>query len=346
MFVSPIKPISVAFSHTNKMLFKPFRFSKWFALGLLVWLSSFIGSDTVWNSFSYPNTSGFSNGYNFSEDDFSLIIEDFAAGHFSEIAPIIDFLTTYKTPVIIASIFILLLILPLSLLFTWLGSRGKFAFMYNVGKNRDEIEKPWKIYAKEANSYMWFSYIYGLLFLVAFCIALYFILLKVFLPMVHTLSMDSFSWDTLMPFISITLGSALFLNVLIFINFLIVDFVLPIMFLRKVKFWKGVQIFVKEGLPHRFWSIILYGILKFFLCLAAGIGIFMFCFLTCCIGFILMLLPVIGAVLLLPVSVFFQAYNFAFIEQFGDGWKLFTDEEENISSGGLLNSAMEIHEDQ
>lgn len=341
MFVSPIKPLSVAFSQVGKMLFKPFQFSKWFTLGFLVWLSTFIGADVVWQDSFLSILGGFSDSIDDSD------IETFFANHpLSDLQEIATFMMVHKTSITIVGVFFLSIILLFSFLFTWIGSRGKFAFMYNVGKNRFEIEKPWKIYEKEANSYMWFYYLFNLLFYMIFFMAVFIFFYCIIALETQEVLWNPGPWGFLLYTLLFLLALFLFSAIYSFMRFIILDFVLPIMFLRKVKFWKGVKIFLKEGLPQRFWSIILYGIIKTCLSLAAGFGIGLFCVLTCCIGFIFAIIPVLGAGLFLPVSVFFQSYNFAFIQEFGEGWNIFTDDEkEDISSGGLLNSAMKLHED-
>ena len=47
--------------------------------------------------------------------------------------------------------------------------------------------------------------------------------------------------------------------------------------------------------------------------------------LTCCIGFIFLIIPYIGSVIMLPVSVTFRSLSLEFLEQFGPDYKIFPD---------------------
>lgn len=44
---------------------------------------------------------------------------------------------------------------------------------------------------------------------------------------------------------------------------------------------------------------------------------------TCCIGFLFLIIPYIGSVIMLPVSVTFRAFSVEFLEQFGGEYKIF-----------------------
>ena len=56
----------------------------------------------------------------------------------------------------------------------------------------------------------------------------------------------------------------------------------------------------------------------FILGIAVGICIILFAIMTCCIGLLLLIIPYIGAVVLLPVSYTFRALSIEFLAQFGD----------------------------
>jgi hypothetical protein len=46
-------------------------------------------------------------------------------------------------------------------------------------------------------------------------------------------------------------------------------------------------------------------------------------FATCCVGFLLLALPYINAVVLLPVLYTMRAFNVEFLEQFGNEYHIF-----------------------
>jgi uncharacterized RDD family membrane protein YckC len=76
---------------------------------------------------------------------------------------------------------------------------------------------------------------------------------------------------------------------------------------------------------------ILYGLFIFVLWILVVIGIVMFGLFTCCIGFLLLIIPYIGSVVLLPVYYTFRAYSLEFLEQFGDDFTFFPQvKEKNV----------------
>ena len=55
-----------------------------------------------------------------------------------------------------------------------------------------------------------------------------------------------------------------------------------------------------------------------------GVGtiVFIIGMMTCCIGFIVLAIPYIGAVILLPIAVFFRLLGLEFLRQFGSQYDL------------------------
>ena len=83
-------------------------------------------------------------------------------------------------------------------------------------------------------------------------------------------------------------------------------------------------------------QFLLYGIFILFLWLVAAAVIVVFGLVTCCIGFLILIIPYIGTVLLLPVYYTFRALSVEFLEQFGDDYKLFPEEEVSGEEGVVL----------
>ncbi|WP_319501993.1 hypothetical protein [uncultured Draconibacterium sp.] len=94
------------------------------------------------------------------------------------------------------------------------------------------------------------------------------------------------------------------------------------MYKHRVGVLKGwgqfLMVFGKRALPF-----ILYGLFIFVLGIAIGIAIILFALMTCCIGLLLIVIPYIGAVILLPVSYTFRAFSIEFLAQFGDEYNVF-----------------------
>jgi hypothetical protein len=116
--------------------------------------------------------------------------------------------------------------------------------------------------------------------------------------------------------------------VLSYISLYLNDFVVPIMYKYQIttsQAWFKFLPVLSRHLGH----FILYGLFIFILWIVVVIGIIFFGLFTCCIGFLLLIIPYIGSVVLLPVTYTFRAFSVEFLEQFGDDFKFFPDVEES-----------------
>ena len=120
-----------------------------------------------------------------------------------------------------------------------------------------------------------------------------------------------------LTFILITGYISLFLN----------DFVVPIMYkynLTAIKAWsRFLPLFTRH-----FLYFVLYGIIIFLLIILVVICVILFGLLTCCLGFLLLIIPYIGSVVTLPISYTYRAFSLEFLEQFGPEYTFFPKAEE------------------
>lgn len=70
--------------------------------------------------------------------------------------------------------------------------------------------------------------------------------------------------------------------------------------------------------------------------IAIGVGLIVLAAIlcTCCIGLILLILPVVGSVLLLPISVFWRNYSLLYLAQFGPEFDLLREEPPALPQAG------------
>jgi UPF0716 family protein affecting phage T7 exclusion len=80
------------------------------------------------------------------------------------------------------------------------------------------------------------------------------------------------------------------------------------------------------------WAFVRYFLVMILLGIAVGILILLAGVLTCCIGFLVMALPYIGAVVLLPVLIWQRLYGVEFLAQFGDEFNLYVESQEEDES--------------
>lgn len=94
------------------------------------------------------------------------------------------------------------------------------------------------------------------------------------------------------------------------------DFIVPIMYKFGVSAVQAWGVFMGLLGPN-FWRLVLYGLFYWVLGIGAGICVMVVVLLTCCIAGCLMAVPYLGAVVLLPVTVFFRSYSIEYLGQFG-----------------------------
>ncbi|HSM46567.1 MAG TPA: hypothetical protein VK872_02020, partial [Draconibacterium sp.] len=72
-------------------------------------------------------------------------------------------------------------------------------------------------------------------------------------------------------------------------------------------------------------SFFIYGLFIFVLKIAVAIAVIFIAVLTCCIGLLLIMIPFVGAIVLLPVSYTFRAFSIEYFAMFGDDFNLLAE---------------------
>jgi hypothetical protein len=305
---SVVRPVSPAIERMKRMLLQPFDFSKWLAIGFCSWLAGLGGS------------SGGNFNFNRTHQQFPRDI-----GH--ELIRLKLYLLDHLAWVIPASVVALLLILGLVVLLLWLGSRGAFMFLHCVVRDRGEVAAPWSEYRREGNSLLLFRLILagcGLI-LILFALALFFFL-----------GLGGFGWviaaghvPKFSPLVTgLVIGVGIFF--LVWLPLLITvlftnEFVVPIMFLRRctcTEAWGEFLNLLGEH-PGSFVRYLLFQIVISIVVVMIALAAIL---CTCCICLILLILPVVGSVVVLPISVFWRNYSLLYLAQFGPEYDLLRQE--------------------
>ena len=111
-----------------------------------------------------------------------------------------------------------------------------------------------------------------------------------------------------------------------YIRLFLFDFVVHIMYKENISVTKAWGKFLTLLSKH-FGYFLVYGLFIFVLMVILVFMIITAGLLTCCIGFIFIIIPYISSVVLLPVSVTFRSLSLEFLEQFGSDYKIFPDME-------------------
>ena len=290
MNISPVAPITPAWNHMVRILFRPFAFKKWLALGFCAFLAT-CGEQG-------------SNSSNFTDSG--------SQNDFEELYQLID---TNMELVIGIAIGVVVLCIIIGLLVTWLSSRGKFMLIDGVVKNRGAIKEPWTEYKTEGNSLFLLSIVVGIIAIAGIAVTLGVPLLIAW-PDIEAESFGSAGAT------SLVVAGLLFIPYLIAciaFSFFIRVFVVPTMYLRRVRAVQGMRIAYADLCKGHLGSAILLFLMMMLLGIgAAAVGIVVTC-ATCCIA----ALPYISSVVFLPITVFFVCYALCYIQQFGDQWRFF-----------------------
>lgn len=292
-------PISRGWKRMTIALFKPFDIGKWFVVGFTAFLAELLDGNGGGNGFSNIGKKG-----NFHE---------FVDFPYRAKAWILDHPDLF-TLIIIGVVFLFALIIVL----TWLSSRGKFMFLDNVVHNRAKVTKPWYDYRIQGNSLFVWRFVFGLicfaaiiLFVAVFFISAYNHYEGDFKPAANVASIVGFAFLFVFTII-----------VIAYISLFLDHFVVPIMYkhnLTAVQAWnKFLSLFSKHWI-----YFLLYGLLILFLYIFVVIFVIFAGLFTCCIGFLLLIIPYINAVVLLPISYWFRAFSVEFLEQFGPDFEVF-----------------------
>ena len=306
--------VSPAWQGMKSLLFRPFDLGFWFVLGFSAWLATWGKGQ---GSFNYGGGSS-----NMRQQGRASFDADAFSGMMADMAPMIQQVKAYlgeHGPMIwwIGGSAVLLVIV-VSVVVLWVRCRGKFMFLDNIVNGRAEVKRPWARFRQHGNSLFLWSLVYGL---VCFAVTLLLGLLLVFSVVMPCIKAGAFV-DSV--FSGIAVGGSCFLLFALmtaYISRFLEDFVIPIMYemdLKATEAWGKLFALLKAN----FGRFILYGIFYAILSIAGGLCLVVVVLLTCCIAGCLMGIPYIGAVVLLPWTVFFRMYSLAYLEQFGEAYRM------------------------
>jgi len=225
---------------------------------------------------------------------------------------------TFSFNRIVSFAFLVLASLAVWLVILWLNCRGKFMFLHCVVCDRAEVEVPWHKYAAAGNS------------LFRFRIALALAVMLLMLPLLGFLVADILRMvlreeaDLPGVMLAVGLGLALVLFGIVcaIIHKFIVDFIVPLMFLRGgtcVSAWREF-LGMLGARPGQF---VIYLLFQIVLHIVISILIIMAFLVTCCIACCLLIIPFLGTGLLLPILIFRRAFSLYFLAQFGPQYDVF-----------------------
>ena len=301
MNIQFLDPLTRALARMKKALFKPFDLKKWFIVGFTAFLAELTDSASGGGSGTGKDSTG---DFNWDE--------------------IINFPQTVRQwlqdnpewfALIIAGICVILVII---VLFTWLSSRGKFMFLDNVIHDRAQVKKPWQEFRIQGNSL--FSWYLIFIFTTLTVFILYLVNCYNYIYDIYNNDLDFKA--LLFPALWIIVGLLLLFMVVSFIDLLLTDFVVPIMYRYRLSTSDAWHMFLPL-LYANFGYFFGYAAMIFCIYILVVVGIIVVGLFTCCIGFLFLIIPYISSVTLLPVSYTMRAFSVEFLEQFGPDYHIF-----------------------
>jgi len=295
MTIQFMEPLSGAWNRMKTALFRPFDIHKWFVVGFNAFLAGLMeasngGGGSRW-------TSG---------RDHTTLVDVFA---FPRTAW--DWLMAHPGWAV-AILFTVFVVIAVIVVLTWVSSRGVFMFLDSVVRDRVEIAKPWREHQKEGNSLFVWRLLLGIASSVAFGLIIAFFFVRG-----ADLYESGMRPDLPIMFI-IGLGLVGLAVALIwgYIILFLKDFVAPLMYKNRISCGAAWKLFLGVFRKYPF-HFIGYGIIIFLLMIAFAVAVIVAGLATCCIGFLILVIPYISTVVTLPVWYTYRAFSLEFLAQFG-----------------------------
>jgi len=295
-------PLGRAWNRMKAALFQPFDLHKWFVVGFTAFLAGLADGYHGSSGSRWSHDGGFRRFLAFPGRAWDWLVGH--PGWFMLIG------------------FGVLVLVVFGVVVLWLSSRGKFMFLDNVVHDKAEVVRPWREYKREGDSLFLWRVIFALV-----CFVVFVSLVGIFFAGASRLYGES-GFDRIpVPFILLIGLVFLFLLIVVgYISLFLDGFVVPVMYKHRISATRGWGRFLSILGKHPF-HFLHFGVLMFcfmilfvFSVIAAGI-------VTCCIGWILLVIPYIGTVVTLPVWYWFRAFSIEFLAQFGAEYDVFPPSE-------------------
>lgn len=301
MDIEYFAPLGRAFDRMKRALFQPFDLRKWFVVGFAAFLAGL--TEVRSNGGFWGNPAGKRKGGD-PGDIFRMPYE------------IWDWMVRHPGWMIAIAV-LLLVAIAIGIALAWVSARAKFVFLDNVVRDHALIAGPWREYRREGNSFFLWNLVLGAIVTLVTLPYLVFCFLSLRALYERTPS----GAVLIVPGILYGLGMLAIFFLFGFVSLMLKEFVLPIMYRDRTVTLPAVKKFMTI-LGPKLLHFIGYALLLFFLLLGIGLAVVAAGCVTCCIGFVILMIPYIGAVVLLPVSYTLRAFSVEFLQQFGDEFQV------------------------
>ena len=293
-----MEPLSRAWKRMKLALFNPFDIHTWFVVGFNAFLAGLMDA-----------TSGAGGSRIQKNARFGEFI------HFPRTAW--DWLMSHPGWAI-AILFAVVVGIAVVVVLTWASSRGVFMFLDSVVHARAEIAKPWREYQKEGNSLFVWRILFGIV-----CLAMFTALAAFFF--IQAAALYDGGLGRALPIAFIVGLGLIFLALLLFCGYITLflkDFVAALMYKHRISAGAAWKLFLDVFKKYPF-HFIGFGIITFLLMLVFVLAIIVAGLITCCIGWLVLIIPYISTVVTLPMWYAYRAFSLEFLAQFGPEYNVF-----------------------
>jgi hypothetical protein len=300
--VSAIDAARDAIAHTRRHLF-PIRPEKWLVLGFLAFLdqcgrggggggggSGWETHGSEWPRGRWPGSAG----------DLADALRNLS-----------DWLSAHAALVALGVLAGLILLAGLMAVVLWINARGSFMYLDNVGSGRADVIRPWREHAAPAWSY--FGWRFGLSFAAIFVLLFAGgLVLAAAMAFVRGRLEGAAGAVAAVGLVPVVLLLVLAVPLLVLAGLALRDFVAPLQLTTGLPCGQAAR--VLEGLvTERPGAFLLYLLLKLGVVVASGVVIVLGGCLTCCLGF----LPVVMQTVFQPLFFFERAFPLFLLRQMG-----------------------------
>jgi hypothetical protein len=307
MPIAYLEPFERAWERMKLALFRPFDLHKWFVVGFNAFLAALAESRN--------GSAGWRGRRDMSFREFL----DLPAKAWA-------WLTSHPGWFIGIG-FLTVAAIVLGIVLLWLSSRGKFMFLDSVVHNRAEIAKPWREFRKEGDSLFLWRLVFGIVAFIIF--AAFIVFFFVGARQIYYAGLERSA--PVLFLVGMGLTFLVLLIIIGYISLFLNDFVVPVMAKERLSTVAGWRRFLPL-LGHHPYAFFLYGLLIFGLYLVFVVLVIFAGLITCCIGWLVLVIPYIGTVVTLPIWYTFRAFSLEFLAQFGPEYRLFPAPEERAAA--------------
>ena len=303
----PVVTVSVtdaardAIEHARRNLF-PVRVEKWLVLGFLAFL------DQCGRTINGGGGGGGGDGH---QGDWPGSTHGLAEKLTEAVNTATAWLSAHAVEVTLGVILGLVALAGVVAVVLWINSRGTFMYLDNVASGRFEITRPWSRHAAPAQSY--FGWRFGLSLAMVFVVLFGSGLVAVAAVAFARGRLEgAFGGTAALALLPVLLLLALALPLLALASVALRDFVAPLQLATGLRCGQAARVLESLVTQHP-GAFVIYLLLKMVFSIGLGMVIVVGGCLTCCIGF----LPVVMQVLFQPLFYFERSWSLFLLRQMG-----------------------------